>query len=95
MVCRLSLDNVTLYTRPKSTGHALRASSDSPDAYSPKSSLTELESSVSSDAVLPRNSQRELRAKPCCGSEDVAWPDLGGGPKTLTCNQHVTLSSER
>ena len=29
---------------------------------------------------LPRYSQRALRAKPCEGSEDVAWSD-GGGPK--------------
>jgi hypothetical protein len=30
-VCRLSFDNVTLYTSPKSNGHALRASSDMPE----------------------------------------------------------------
>lgn len=31
---------------------------------------------------LPRNSHRDARAKPCWGSEEVAWPDFGGGPKT-------------
>lgn len=51
---------------------------------SPKSSFT-----VSSAAALPedseedfpRNSQREDRARPCCGRADVAWFG-GGGPNT-------------
>ena len=52
----------------------------------PKSSLT-LRSAPpcvlsDSDVDLPRNSHREVRAKPCCGSEDVAWLG-GGGPKTF------------
>lgn len=81
-VCKLSFDSVTLYTRPKSDGHALRASSLSPELYRPKSSLTELEPRASSDVDLPRNSHRDVRAKPCCGRDDVGWPDLGGGPKT-------------
>lgn len=38
-------------------------------------------SALASDVDLPKYSQRELRAKPCCGSDDVAWLD-GGGPKT-------------
>jgi len=52
----------------------------------PKSSLTVLSAfflSLLSDSEedLPRNSQFELRAKPCCGRADVAW-FFGGGPKT-------------
>jgi hypothetical protein len=82
-VCKLSFDSVTLYTRPKSSGHALRASSARPELYRPKSSLTESEPKASSAADLPRNSHRDVRANPCCGRAEVAWPDLGGGPKTF------------
>lgn len=82
-VCKLSLERVTLYTRPKSKGHAFFASSVSSELLRPKSSLTVLDPAASSEADLPRNSQRDVRAKPCCGRVDVGWPDLGGGPKTL------------
>jgi hypothetical protein len=33
-----------------------------------------------SEEDLPKNSQLELRAKPCCGRDEVAW-FWGGGPK--------------
>lgn len=79
-VCSVSLLNVTLYTRPKSTGHALRCSSLMPLRSRPKSSLTELVSSASSVDDLPKYSQRELRAKPCWESLEQA-PVAGGGPK--------------
>lgn len=48
----------------------------------PKSSLTEASDGPDdSDVDLPRNSHRELRANPCCGSFDVAaWS--GAVPKT-------------
>jgi hypothetical protein len=89
-VCRLSFASVTLYCSPKSSGHALRASSEMLERSRPKSSLTELEPRASSEADLPRNSQRDVRAKPCCGREDVGWPDLGGGPKTYSvCQQSI------
>lgn len=52
----------------------------------PKSILTDespllLGSVEDSDEVLPRYSQRDVRAKPCWGRLLVAW-SLGGGPKT-------------
>lgn len=78
---------VTLYNSPKSYGHALLVFSGSPELERPKSNLT-AESEVllvvaDSSLDLPRYSQRTLRAKPCCGREEVAWPDDGGAPKTL------------
>ena len=53
----------------------------------PKSSLTEASAPLApiekdSDDVLPRYSQREERAKPCCGSLDVASCEEVGGPKS-------------
>lgn len=86
-VCRLPGPRVTLYTRPKSCGHALRASALRFDEYRPKSSLTQSSDGApdlaapDSDVLLPRNSHRDERAKPCCDSADVAW-SAGGGPKT-------------
>jgi hypothetical protein len=72
--------------RLNSKGHSLRVASLSDDVLSPKSSLTDWSkaedpSGLDSDVDLPRNSHREVRAKPCCGSLEVAWFD-GGGPKT-------------
>lgn len=69
IVCRPSLPSVTLYTRPKSYGHAFFASSLSSDDDKPKSSLTPSsppEASLpDSEEDLPRYSHVELRAKPC------------------------------
>lgn len=72
-------------------GHSLRASALSPDELSPKSSLTATSPAAAdedpdaagadSDVDLPRNSQRDVRAKPCCGSFEVAaWS--GAVPNT-------------
>lgn len=57
----------------------------SEELLSPKSSLTERSSAAEllADSLvdLPRNSHRDERAKPCCGSLDVAaWS--GAVPKT-------------
>jgi len=45
----------------------------------------ESEAPPAADSVLdlPRYSQRTFRAKPCCGSEEVEWPEAGGAPKTF------------
>ena len=62
----------------------------------PKSSLTDespllLGRVEDSEEVLPRYSQRELRANPCCGSWPVAW-FLFGGPKTCHERQDMAAS---
>ena len=75
--------SVTEYVRANWYGHFA-----SPIVLSerPKSSLTD-ESPLlfgrvdDSDEVLPRYSQREVRAKPCWGSPPVAC-SLTGGPNT-------------
>lgn len=66
VVPRLSGLRVTLYSRPNLYGHRALILSSMVSHERPKSSLTaDAEPSV---VDLPRNSQRELRAKPCWGS---------------------------
>ena len=63
-------------------------------ALSPKSSFTlsspaeEEDKLADSEVLFPRNSHREVRAKPCCGREAVAaWS--GAVPKTyMWCQFH-------
>ena len=80
VVLRLSRSSVTLYSRPNWYGHSLRVASSRFSGERPKSSLT-LELEEPSLVALPRNSHRAVRAKPCCGSLDVAAWFGSGGPK--------------
>lgn len=68
---------VTVYRRPNSYGQASRNSWLNIELVRPKSSFTASPvplgvRSSDSDEDFPRNSQCELRAKPCCGRECVA-----------------------
>src|SRR5205823_14919142 len=75
--------SVTLYIIPNSAGHAFLFSLDKFAVDKPKSSFT-LSSplcATDSEVDFPRNSQRDMRAKPCCGSPAVGR-SLGEGPKT-------------
>jgi hypothetical protein len=60
-------------------------SSPSEPELRPKSSLTvgllAALPAIDSDVDLPRNSQREVRAKPCCG-RSLVWGWFGAVPKT-------------
>lgn len=75
LVPRLPGASVTLYTSPNLYAHLSLQSAGRVSLESPKSSFTP---PVPSLVLLPRNSHRTLRAKPCCGSLLPA----GGGPKT-------------
>ena len=71
--------------REKGWGQRALASSPRVAEDRPKSSLTLASEGPAdgddSDVDLPRNSHREVRANPCCGSRDVgAWS--GAVPKT-------------
>lgn len=75
--------------RSNSKGHSALVFSSSEEALRPKSSLTLvsaapwLPSGLDSVVDLPRSSHLELRAKPCCGSLEVAsWS--GAVPKTCS-----------
>jgi hypothetical protein len=78
--------------RPKVNGHSALVAASSDAELSPKSSLTDRsaaaatdppapDAAADSDVDLPRNSHREVRARPCWGSFPVAWSE-GGEPKT-------------
>ena len=76
-----------LYVSPKACGQADLDFSSSIESERPKSSLTEASAPLApiekdSEEVFPRYSQRELRAKPCCGSLEVASWEEDGAPKS-------------
>lgn len=56
----------------------------------PKSNLTEMSDGLAdSELDFPRNSHRELRAKPCCGNFEVAaWS--GAVPNTYEWTKYVS-----
>ena len=77
LVSNSPLLNVTLYVSPKELPQAALALSSSMASESPKSSLTPESAPVpgtdeDSEDDLPRNSHRDVLAKPCCGSLEVA-----------------------
>jgi hypothetical protein len=83
-VPRLSGLSVTLYCSEKGKGQSCLASLLRLAWLRPKSSLTELSAlPVDSEVDDPRNSQVEVRAKPCWGSLEVSGCS-GAVPKTCS-----------
>ena len=86
------LPNVMLYVNPNACGQAAFVAASSMLSDNPKSSFTLASAPLvpienDSDDVLPRYSQREERAKPCCGSLEVGAWEEEGGPKSYYFSQ--------
>lgn len=94
IVCSEPLRRVTLYVNAKSKGQACWKESLRLLCERPKSSVIEssppLAKAPDSEDDLPKYSQVEFLAKPCCGSLPVAC-SFGGGPKTCSSQQSLQL----